>query len=432
MATFNLRFLGRDRTRFRVLSQAVLLLAMCLSLLPFPAQAQGGSKLSIKEISVFNDIPVYKDDIGVGNPPLIKNPVWTSGGRNEPFGYVSTDTPTLTVKFSVKVLPKANNPVTIQGDCELGTFQKAGVVLPVNGGDLTVDNIQPPAFAKPQTAVYKPLTIKWSYKDANNQVFPIQNTTHTVYFTFKGRVAGTKVFLTTLVLAVADGGANSELQAFNNSWAKFSVGNKGPANVTNWNGAVLAYYPAGVGFGSCAFDERRLLRTGQGQCGSFAHLLINVLAVNGLGSDFTTVDAKDGLDFLVKDWTFGAPSFPLAPAFKWQIAFNTKAIDDGDLMVPPQPGGVYGDLTSLNTLAGQNSAPPSEKVFIRHFIVKFTTGIDCTKDPCYFDPSYGVNYMDANDFENKAVDGYMDDFGDGKGLFRVEKSAGLKNIKFNK
>jgi hypothetical protein len=77
-----------------------------------------------------------------------------------------------------------------------------------------------------------------------------------------------------------------------------------------------------------------------------------------------------------------------------------------DLMVPPQPGGIYGDVTSLNTLAGQNTSPPSEKMFGSHYIVKVNSSLYSFGQGPYFDPSYGVTYLDANDMELKAIDGY--------------------------
>lgn len=395
-----------------------------------PALAVIVPTVTIESISVLKDIPIYKDDIGVVNPPLIRNPVWTSTGTNEPFAYASTASGMMTVKFKSTVPPPGFGlVVTIQGDCQLGKFEKTGVKLPAKGGDFTVTQIPLPPFEAGKTNLYQPLTIKWSYK-SGNKVVPIQTTTHTLYVTLRDRLSGTKVYLTTLVLAVAGGGADSDQAAFNKTWDKFSAGNGGPENVTNWNDEPLAYYPAGQNFGSCALDEQMLLRTGRGQCGSFAHLLIRSIAINGLASDFVTVSAKNSLAFMVKDWTFGKPSFPAAPKFKWKIVFVNCPID----MVPPQPNGVYGDLTSLDTLEGQNSAPPSEKVFGLHFIVKFTNGgaTDCASDDCYFDPSYGVNYLNGDDFEKKAVDGYVKDFDDGCGEYRVEESSGLKNMRFNK
>src|SRR5262245_2758303 len=112
------------------------------------------------------------------------------------------------------------------------------------------------------------------------------------------------------------------------------------------------------------------------------------------------------------------------------MEFNPIAITIFDFMVPKQPGDVYGDAVNQPALPGQNTAPPSEKVFVAHFIVKPTlAGLAAP----YYDPSYGVTYAGANDFENVAVEGYLKKFAvDADNVYRVKDSAGLMEINFNK
>lgn len=75
-------------------------------------------------------------------------------------------------------------------------------------------------------------------------------------------------------------------------------------------------------------------------------------------------------------------------------------------MVPRHADGVYGDLTNKPELRGQNTAPPSEKVFGNHMILKLDPNV-CPPGKCpYFDPSYGVAYSGPADFEGNAVAGY--------------------------
>jgi hypothetical protein len=128
---------------------------------------------------------------------------------------------------------------------------------------------------------------------------------------------------------------------------------------------------------------------------------------------------------VVKNWTFSSsPTYPNSADFKWVMSFNPAALAAGDNMVPAQSNGVYGDLINQSTLYGQNTSPPSEKVFGFHFIVK-KTGV--AGGP-YFDPSYGVTYSNAADFESKAIDGYLKNIG---GEFRVRKPGGGTNITLN-
>jgi hypothetical protein len=76
--------------------------------------------------------------------------------------------------------------------------------------------------------------------------------------------------------------------------------------------------------------------------------------------------------------------------------------DLGD-MYPARAGNdVYGEMTSLPTLQGQNSGnkAPQEKIFLRHFFLKSETGDSNGK---FYDPSYGVIYTGAQNFQDMAV-----------------------------
>jgi len=153
---------------------------------------------------------------------------------------------------------------------------------------------------------------------------------------------------------------------------------------------------------------------------------MEALRVNGIDSHEIRISTTDRSNFLVKDWKFStSPSFTDEPLFKWKLVFNSQAINNMDLMVPPEPNGIYGDLTSRGTVPGQNSTPPSEKAFGSHFIVMVAPGqspvVDSSADQ-YFDPSYGVTYTNPSSFEIRAVDGYFTRFPlDATGVFHVRK-----------
>jgi hypothetical protein len=247
-----------------------------------------------------------------------------------------------------------------------------------------------------------------------------------------------EVFLTSLHQAVSRDGATTRAAAAANSWGLF----RGPANIRTWDGRRLYYYKTGVGFEDCALDESQLLTraNGSGQCGSFAHLLIGVFAVNGIRSQWVDICTADGLPFLVKRWIRRATSFPGAAAYKWRVQFN-----DGDFMVPDReltdPDVGYGDIKNTPDLKGQNTAPPSEKLFGSHFIVKMTDVSPTDPSPRYFyDASYGVTYEGlsesaaATSFEAQAVEGYLRPFPEDAavpGVWRMRDAAGQGNIRFD-
>lgn len=92
-------------------------------------------------------------------------------------------------------------------------------------------------------------------------------------------------------------------------------------------------------------------------------------------------------------------------------------------MVPPFPNDVYGDLTSLSGIPGQNTATPSEKVFGSHFIVQ--------QGAAFYDPSYGVTYSGPTDFQTKAVAGYATHIAlEPANQWHVRQSSGSTDIVF--
>lgn len=384
--------------------------------------------LAIQSVS-FGGITIRKDLIGSANP--ITAPQWTAApAKSDPVAYTAGDTMSVDLTFTLNPVPKAPIPnVTIQGVITGPTgptrFSKAGVTLPA-AATATVTDIDANApLTANKSQFSNPMMITWSYV-VGAATTNLGATQHQLYVTLAAPL-NTNVYLTDLYLGVGNGGDTTAAAALRSTWSRYSAGGAGPANITAWNNRQLVYYPAGTPFGGCALDEEELLisATGGGQCGSFAYLLAGSLNVNGIGVNGGTPDAKvtieaiNGDDFLVNNWTYAAvPSCPRDPnGYTFQLTLNAMAVMAGDIMVPAQPGGVYGDLTSNAGLAGQNSPTPSEKIFTFHFIIK----PDPPLDTQYYDPSYGVTYANAAAFETAAVAGYVEAHvaGDPANVFRV-------------
>ena len=374
--------------------------------------------------ALYNDV--------AGNANLITNPVWkdsNSPQSNYPVAYVQGQTIKLGLTVAVNIVPSADIPnVTISGHTSgLGDCVASGLTIPAGQSSIPVTCTMSSPLSSNQTKFYNPLTIDWSYSNGIGPSIFIGSTSNPVYVTLAQPLQYTPgynssekyVFRTTLNFAVSVDGATDQASAFSKTWNQFTVGGHGPADVTNWSKQRLYYYRNDTtvsGFSVCSLNETGLLlglaqdvvnnqmvftgpSNGSGQCGSFARLLIASLAVNGISSAFARIlpNGNPDVAFLVKDW---APpeSNPTGP---WNLCTNP-----GDFMVPAQPGGVYCDLKSLNTVYGQNSRPPSEKIFNSHFIVK--PAVSGGSTPTYVDPSYGREYANAADFESKAVFGYFD------------------------
>ena len=148
------------------------------------------------------------------------------------------------------------------------------------------------------------------------------------------------------------------------------------------------------------------LSTGSGQSGSFAFLIQFALASNGIGSEFVVVRpilantatfSEDQM--LIKNWTLYGPG-----TYFGEVDYNFRfVVNDGDYMVPARTS--FGDLANNPGVSGQNTETPSEKFFARHFIVK-VNALDSGLPFQYFDPSYGLGYMNGLDFQSQSVAGY--------------------------
>lgn len=392
----------------------------CTVLKP-PAESQAGA-------GCFN---IYNDTVGgnlaigdtIGTKPLSQNPAWQpSAGR--PVGYVRGQTIKLQVTMTQNPVPIVPSTLTITGKGGPGL----GDCVWTGQWPLTPTFTFTCTMTTAKAMAYN--AINWTYTSGGAPVF-IGITSLPIYVTLNSPLQYTNsnytdsspfVFHTTLGLALSGTESTDPVSGFNNTWNQFSTGGTGPANIQTWQGRKLYYYrndPDGIpnttiiGFNGCATKEETLLLNAStngaspghnsGQCGSFARLLIGALAVNGIHSAFADVEPSSSIGavptFLVKNWT--APTSN--PSGPWQLCLNPEAAID--YMVPAQPGNVYCDLTSLNTLPGQNTQPPSEKIFNSHFIVK---PLGLSGVPIYVDPSYGATYANAADFEQKAVFGYFD------------------------
>jgi hypothetical protein len=420
-------------------------------------------KISLQSLAFTNSVPYSRDCVGVATPWPITSPTWPApaganitcpqaGFAGDHVVYVAGSSMHATATFSVDVALANQQAVTgvyVEDDTiGAGTFRTspgstvtipAGSTNPLGSTTFSADVIVDTAFPAGQTKALLPLQINWFIAQtgtdcalAEPACASVGTSANPVYVTLAQNLlpSGWDVMLTYAALAVGQGGATSPAAAVAQTWGQFASG-LGPAGVTTWNGSKeLRYYPQGVGFESCATGPVALLTTNNanGQCGSFAYLLLAALATNGIpmnGSPsfpsapalFTGVCPIDNSTInsamLIKNWQFGTPSYPPSQA-PYTYAF---AMASGLEMVPPPQGQgtvKFGDLTNQSGLAGQNSNgtwvppyTPSEKFFNSHYIVKLPDSVaGAVPGGPYLDPSYGAVYADAADFQSQAVAGY--------------------------
>jgi hypothetical protein len=400
-------------------------------------------QLSVTSVQFTNSYQLAADFPG-GSIPLtpIDSTVWRSSCSSppcmNPSAFVQGKMITANVTLALSFAPSAPlSNVRIEGAISgLGILSGSFPTVPAGTTSITV----PVTTSTPLpngTKIYNPMSISWQYAISDssnspcNQVgcLPAGSSSSTVYVTmatpsssYMSNVVTQPILplpLTVLGLAVGAGGATTPAAAFQNTWNSFSQGG-GPANLGNWQTPQqkFYYYAQGTTGFACATNPLQLLTStnGDGQCGSFALLLMWALAANGISSSWVQVSSADQQTYmLIKNWNAASQSNPSRP-YLWNLALNPSTIvplpvKGYDMQPPPNASSptVYGDLVSQTTLPGQNTMPPSEKLFLYHFIVKLANAAyaPAGQPGPYFDPSYGVWYAGNADFESKAVWGYV-------------------------
>jgi len=313
-----------------------------------------------------------------------------------------------------------SNQVYIKGQGS-GGINIPATKATVSGAVVSISNVAAStAFPANQTLFYNPFTVQWqvSFDGAGGTYYNAGTSQNMIYVALSDTGPTTVTLYRTMVhLACGTPGATNADQAVTNTWGRFT----GRA-VCKWNetsGAYdipLYYYKKDTswtdnGDGTTAHLLKNTKQTGQCRC--WASIMHEALLVNGVANDKIQAVAKSvtltppscppvtfSQAFLVKDWTFGGPTNPLPwTGYPYLFDFPGSSFD----MVPPPTGGVYGDLTNQNTLAGQNTSPPSEKFFGNHVFLKYT---DSHSAVTYYDPSYGGTYTSEADFQAKAIDAY--------------------------
>ena len=203
--------------------------------------------LAVQSVS-FNDLGVVNDMVGGPNPfLLVAKPQWSAGTQTGPVAYVSGTQVTVTVTFAITNPPTAATKVFVTGsNATVGDQTMEGTLLP-RSPTLTVTGFTfPNAFAASQTQFFNSnFQIAWTYRYLQNggPTFPAGTSTHTLYVTLApANPAGTKIYRTSLKLAIPVGGDKTADAVFATTWGSFTAGGTGPANVTNWQSKPLYYY----------------------------------------------------------------------------------------------------------------------------------------------------------------------------------------------
>ena len=160
--------------------------------------------------------------------------------------------------------------------------------------------------------------------------------------------------------------------------------------ITRADGKQLTYY---ANYRTDVTETADLLAEGDGQCGSWAKLFIDIRRAQGLTdvNDWVIFSPIISDGFLVKNWKYTEPGSSANSNYPYANLYS------GD------PRGITSyiwfsaDVTYQSGTPGQGNNKPAA-LFGNHQTVQIGS--------IYFDPSYGVTYDDSGDFQNKSLDGF--------------------------
>jgi len=211
-----------------------------------------------------------------------------------------------------------------------------------------------------------------------------------IYLTYANPAASVRLYHTVVHLGSNNAdGKRTEAEVISAIWNDFK-----DLIVRRVDGTQLRYWDGGR---ATAVNTRELLAHANGQCGSWAYFLRDIMLAQGI-TDVKRVHVfnidepvnaagrpmtPDGLPaktwILVKNWRFGTPTSPATEPYIYRST----------------------DVTELRGVPGQgNDDPPSE--FRNHYIVRLKGQ--------YYDPSYGTGpFRTQNAWENASLDGFGQD-----------------------
>jgi hypothetical protein len=286
----------------------------------------------------------------------------------------------LSARFRVTRAPRRTVSVEVRGQATAGAQTLVWTAtVSVAPSDTQATITATSAVALPNTvACYEALTITWTATSRGIVARPAGSSVHLSYVVLSAPV-DTPIYWTLLDISCrASGGAIDELGVIARSFARF----QGRSLTRKRDGHPLTYQnPPTM---NCATAGELLEHAdGNGECGAWAELLIDMYKVHGITSvDKIAVSVGGAFKskasgFMVKHWQFDNPP-PTSPTTFTHTDSNCRHVAGAGI---PGQG---------------NPHPPA--LFETHFIVRAAGQ--------FFDPSYGTGpFATARDWEAASIDG---------------------------
>lgn len=258
---------------------------------------------------------------------------------------------------------------------------------------------------------FDPLEIKWEFSNSRFSGTPWQDTgksKNQAYVTLNIPMTRSPLLHTIVHLACeSTKGKTDNNQILDAIWSIFTTPTSEMTKLKRIDGTKLKYYNPYLTLNTKAED---LVKDGNGQCGSFATLLLDLLYVHGLthitfdpSSSFNYVFVYPSAEpsptggsarygFLVRDWSYTTgPGKSFDPEYPYLNLLRSTLSQGYDWW--------YKQVTDLDGLPAQGSPNPRSR-FNNHQFVQINGK--------WYDPSYGVIYIGATENDRiKSFQSYL-------------------------
>jgi hypothetical protein len=375
------------------------------------------ASLSLKEVTFSGNRTLRKDDNSgdYTGPHWVDNSSTPDGDADDfsdikyPVAYVKNNTVTAGIKVvAVPDVSLDGARVKIQGKAfSILNFPEQTVTAGASDHDISVGGFVSDSNLSTTVDFFDPLSIVWEYQPKDDVSWLVAGvSSNQVYVTWAPPVPVSPFFHTLAHIACEPAkGANTSTDIFNAIWGLFASKSLSTADGTK----PLNYYNPKDTQNTI---PAKLIAAGNGQCGSFAGLLIDALRVHGITSlKFPMIDRNDTTlsrtGFLVKKWSFttdpgksGDSEYPYLNVISDQVGLF---VDETYFSAVHSYS--YNQATDIEGIDGQGSLDPSS-IFNNHQFVEHTIGAVTN----WYDPSYGVIYSGLTEADRlssfqEAIDG---------------------------
>ncbi|WP_157454312.1 hypothetical protein [Crocinitomix catalasitica] len=346
------------------------------------------------------ELLTIKKDNGTGSYTGIE---WLAGEENQlPVAYVSGSAPVTAASFNM-FCDQAPDSILVRGICPEGmTFEP--VVVPVTNVEPGAYTFNYPSheantvFESAVVRYFDTFNIGWDVSfDSGETWRTVDTSRNTLYVTKNAPMARTGLFdwyHSVYDISCRNADMNSsETDVIAGIWSEFT-----DQIVLNHNSDSLHYYKPK---GTYNTNLAALLKYKNAQCYTFAQLFLACIKIQGIerSNNYVYITPRTSYvcgnsvnRFLVKNWSFGAPTGTGCADFPYENTYTT-------LIPPPYTdySFITEDVSDEAGLPGQCSPNPSS-YFNNHQISKI--------DGVYYDACYGVTFDSLEDIPFEGFSGW--------------------------